>query len=245
MRPLLLAAIAGARRRRSARPRQARRAGASTTRAPEGRRAARARASASLRKLRAISRTSMPPSSAPSRRSRPPAPIVVDAEIPTAGQWDERRIRGAAVRVQGRPRRPTSPAAARRVKTAGRPDRLQQRQHAQARCRYFGQEMFEQAQAKGPLDRRGLPRRPRQIAALAGPQGIDAALKAQQLDALVAPAGAPAWLTDPVNGDHFTGARLWRRRGRGLSEHHRADGRRARPAGRHRVPGRGVERSAR
>jgi amidase len=41
---------------------------------------------------------------------------------------------------------------------------------------------------------------------LAGPQGIDAALKAQQLDALVAPAMSPAWPTDPVNADHFTGA---------------------------------------
>jgi amidase len=32
------------------------------------------------------------------------------------------------------------------------------------------------------------------------------ALKAQNLDALVAPAMSPAWPTDPVNGDHFTGA---------------------------------------
>ncbi len=41
---------------------------------------------------------------------------------------------------------------------------------------------------------------------MAGSEGIDAALKAQHLDALVAPAMSPAWLTDPVNGDHFTGA---------------------------------------
>ena len=71
---------------------------------------------------------------------------------------------------------------------------------------YFAQEIFEQANAKGPLTE------PAYIAArdkarrLAGPQGIDAALKAQHLDALVAPAMSPAWPTDPVNGDHFTGA---------------------------------------
>ena len=37
---------------------------------------------------------------------------------------------------------------------------------------------------------------------------------------------SPAWPTDPVNADHFTGARLRRGRGRPLPEHHRADGRR-------------------
>ena len=36
--------------------------------------------------------------------------------------------------------------------------------------------------------------------------GIDAALRAHRLDALVAPVMSPAWPTDPVNGDHFTGA---------------------------------------
>jgi amidase len=41
---------------------------------------------------------------------------------------------------------------------------------------------------------------------LARRDGIEAALKAQHLDALVAPATSPAWLTDPINGDHFTGA---------------------------------------
>src|SRR4029077_11305751 len=41
---------------------------------------------------------------------------------------------------------------------------------------------------------------------LAGPQGIDAILASENLDALVAPTGSPAWPTDEVNGDHFTGA---------------------------------------
>jgi len=38
--------------------------------------------------------------------------------------------------------------------------------------------------------------------ALAGTQGIDAALVEHQLDALVAPTGGPAWVTDLVDGDH-------------------------------------------
>jgi amidase len=38
---------------------------------------------------------------------------------------------------------------------------------------------------------------------LAGPQGIDAALAANNLDALVAPTNSPAWPTDLINGDAF------------------------------------------
>src|SRR4029079_9299138 len=39
----------------------------------------------------------------------------------------------------------------------------------------------------------------------AGAEGIEAALKAQNLDALIAPAMSPAWLTDEVLGDHYVG----------------------------------------
>ena len=41
--------------------------------------------------------------------------------------------------------------------------------------------------------------------ALAGTKGIDAVMDQHRLDALVAPTDGPAWLTDLVNGDHFTG----------------------------------------
>jgi amidase len=66
---------------------------------------------------------------------------------------------------------------------------------------YFGQEIMAQAQAKGPLTD------PKYVAALqrnrklAGPEGIDAALKQHQLDALVSPTESTAWLTDLVRGD--------------------------------------------
>ena len=71
---------------------------------------------------------------------------------------------------------------------------------------YFGQELFEMAQAKGPLTdaayRDALARNRR----LAGPEGIDAALAAHDLDGLVAPTLGPAWVTDLVNGDNYLGA---------------------------------------
>ena len=36
--------------------------------------------------------------------------------------------------------------------------------------------------------------------------GDDAVMARHRLDAIVAPTGSPAWTTDLVNGDHFTGA---------------------------------------
>src|SRR3546814_1051348 len=71
---------------------------------------------------------------------------------------------------------------------------------------FFGQDIFEQAQALGPLtdaaylDARETTRRP------AGMAGLDAALAGQQLDALVAPDTSPAWLIAPTKCDNCTGA---------------------------------------
>src|SRR5262245_8597916 len=70
---------------------------------------------------------------------------------------------------------------------------------------FFGQELFLQAQEKGgldtPADKEALAKNQR----LSRAEGIDAALKKHNVEALVAPTGGPAWLTDHVNGDHFTG----------------------------------------
>ena len=40
---------------------------------------------------------------------------------------------------------------------------------------------------------------------LARKEGIDATIDKYKLDAIVAPTGSPAWVTDLANGDHFTG----------------------------------------
>ncbi|NII54713.1 amidase [Luteibacter sp. SG786] len=67
---------------------------------------------------------------------------------------------------------------------------------------WFGQELFLAAQAKGGLDD------PKYVAMrdknkrLAGPEGIDAALKKDKLDALLAPSWGPAFVNDLVLGDH-------------------------------------------
>ena len=71
---------------------------------------------------------------------------------------------------------------------------------------FFGQEIFEQAQAKGPLTEAAYLKAKADARRLAGAQGLVAALDSGKLDALIAPAMAPAWPTDHVLGDHFVGA---------------------------------------
>lgn len=70
---------------------------------------------------------------------------------------------------------------------------------------FFGQELFHQAQAKGPLTdskyRNALAKNHR----MSRKEGIDAVMTEHRLDAILAPTGGPAWTTDLLNGDHFTG----------------------------------------
>ena len=67
---------------------------------------------------------------------------------------------------------------------------------------YFDQEMLLRAEAKGGLDSREY------LDALANNQrfsraeGIDQVLREHRLEALFAPTGGPAWITDFVNADH-------------------------------------------
>ncbi len=75
--------------------------------------------------------------------------------------------------------------------------------HAGDEMPWFGQELFEQADKKGPLSDKAYTEALAQAKRLSGPQGIDAALKAQHLDALLAPSWGPAFVTDPVLGDHI------------------------------------------
>ncbi|HET7470955.1 MAG TPA: amidase family protein, partial [Gemmatimonadales bacterium] len=71
---------------------------------------------------------------------------------------------------------------------------------------YFGQETFVQAEAKGPLSSPGYRKALATCRRLARTEGLDVVLAKHRLDALVAPTGNPAWPTDLVNGDHFTGS---------------------------------------
>jgi amidase len=78
--------------------------------------------------------------------------------------------------------------------------------HADLVMPYFGQERMLRAQAKGPLTEETYLNALATSKRLAGAEGIDKALAAQQLDAIVAPTTGPAWLIDLVNGDHYGGS---------------------------------------
>jgi amidase len=78
--------------------------------------------------------------------------------------------------------------------------------HASREMAFFGQEHLIAAQAKPGLDaaeyRKALANNQRYSRA----EGIDRVLGEHRLDALVAPTGGPAWLTDHLNGDHYGGS---------------------------------------
>jgi amidase len=78
--------------------------------------------------------------------------------------------------------------------------------HRDREMPYFGQELFLQAQEKGPLTSPAYVKALRKCRQLSRPLGIDAVIAKHRLDLLVAPTGSPAWPTDLVNGDHFTGS---------------------------------------
>lgn len=75
--------------------------------------------------------------------------------------------------------------------------------HADQEMPWFGQELFEQSEAKGPLTDKAYRDALTNSKRKAGPQGIDVAMQAQHLDALLAPSWGPAFPTDPVLGDHI------------------------------------------
>jgi amidase len=66
---------------------------------------------------------------------------------------------------------------------------------------YFGQDLFIKAEAKGPLTTKEYLDALATNHRLMRADGIDATMDKLKLDALVAPTGGPAWLTDLVDGD--------------------------------------------
>jgi amidase len=70
---------------------------------------------------------------------------------------------------------------------------------------YFGQDLFVRAQALGPLTDKKY-RDSREQCLRYSRVEINGIMAKNMLDALVAPSGGPAWLTDFVNGDHFAGS---------------------------------------
>lgn len=71
--------------------------------------------------------------------------------------------------------------------------------------RWFDQKIFETAQAKGGLDSKEYKEALKKILKATRENGIDKLMDENKLDALMSPTGSPAWKTDMILGDHFTG----------------------------------------
>lgn len=129
---------------------------------------------------------------------------VVDAKIATYGQWDKPEYEVLLYEFKDGLNRylqsSAAPHASLEALIAWNKD------NAGKAMPWFGQEIFEQAQAKGPLTDASYLKARAEARRLAGAEGLIATLDAQDLDALIAPAMSPAWPTDPLLGDHFVGA---------------------------------------
>ncbi|HXS94468.1 MAG TPA: amidase [Candidatus Limnocylindrales bacterium] len=78
-------------------------------------------------------------------------------------------------------------------------------QHRAAEMPFFEQEIFQQAQQKGPLTEMAYRTALANDQHMSRAAGIDSALKAAHAEAIVAATSGPAWLTDHLNGDRDTG----------------------------------------
>jgi amidase len=131
--------------------------------------------------------------------------VLVDlAELPNAGKYGATELDVLLYELKASlPQYLSEYAPHAKVKTLADIIAFNERE-AKRELKYFGQEHFLKAESKGGLDA------PEYLAAIANNQklsreeGIDKALRENNLDALVAPSGSPAWLTDFVRGD-FSG----------------------------------------
>jgi amidase len=78
--------------------------------------------------------------------------------------------------------------------------------HRAAEMPWFAQELLERAQRLGGLDDAAYLDALARCRLLARDEGIDRVLSEHRLDALLAPTGGPAWMTDLVNGDNYGGS---------------------------------------
>ena len=77
--------------------------------------------------------------------------------------------------------------------------------NAEKEMPYFGQDLFIKAEAKGPLTSNEYLDALEANRRLSRREGIDGVMGKFHLEAILAPTGGPAWLTDLANGDHSSG----------------------------------------
>ena len=71
---------------------------------------------------------------------------------------------------------------------------------------YFGQDILIEAEAKGPLTEQAYLDALGNNFRFSQDEGLDQVMDENTLDAIIAPTGGPAWVTDHVSGDSGTGS---------------------------------------
>ncbi|WP_372012279.1 amidase [Pseudoxanthomonas sp. 10H] len=128
---------------------------------------------------------------------------VVDSAIPTQDQWEDDELEVLLSEFKPALEHYLRQRHAPYQSLAGLID--YNRQHADEAMALFGQELFEQAERREGLAAPAYIAARMRARRLAGVEGIDAALRAQRLDVLVAPTTGVAWRIDPAGGDVFPG----------------------------------------
>ena len=131
---------------------------------------------------------------------------LVDVELPNAGKYDDTEL--DVLLSEFRPDLDAWLAAyAPHAPVKSMADVIAFNQaHAARELQWFGQEHLIAAQARPGLDAKPYREALAANRRLSRAEGIDKVLREQQLDALVAPTGGTAWLTDAVAGDHYGGS---------------------------------------
>jgi amidase len=132
------------------------------------------------------------------------AEIIDPADIPTAGTFDDSENTVFLYELKA----DLAAYLARRGNTAVKSlkDVIEFNERNRAReMPYFGQDIFIKSEEKGGLDSKEYVDALALNQRLTRAEGIDFIMDKFKLDAIVAPTGGPAWLTDLINGDHSAG----------------------------------------
>jgi amidase len=133
------------------------------------------------------------------------AVVIDELKLPTAGQFDDAELEVLLYEFK------TDLAAYFATRGASSPARSLDdviefnRRERSRELPWFEQELFERAATKGPLSDAAYVAARELCLRLTRREGLDPLLDKHQLDALICPSNAPAWVTDLVSGDHFIG----------------------------------------
>jgi amidase len=132
--------------------------------------------------------------------------IVVDAPIPTASKLDEPEFEVLLYEFKADLEAYLAELGDKAPVRTLKELMVWNEEHRSTVMPYFGQELFEMAQQKGPLSDKKYRKALEACRKLSRAQGIDAVMNKHKLDALVAPTQAPPGPIDLVLGDHWLGS---------------------------------------